>query len=84
MIKDQHEEIDGTSTIDWNTIPWVRSTLSNDGAVELSTAKVFVFTDLVLCVGGTHEYPRSVGAWKEKIEWFTRSPEYRALDCVDG
>ena len=47
-IKDQSQELDGTSTIDWNTIPWVRSTLLNDRAVELSTAKVYFFSDSVL------------------------------------
>ena len=52
LIMDQCHEIDGISTIDWNTtIPWVRSTLLNDRAVKLSSAKVYVFSDSVLCLG---------------------------------
>ena len=67
------------------TTPWVRSTLLNDKAVKLSTAKVCVFSDSVLCLGGRiAEYPRSVASWKDKIDWFTHSPEYRELDNVDG
>ena len=58
----------GTSTIGWNTTPWVRSTLLNDTAVKLSTAKVSVLSDSVYCLGGrTAEYPRSVKSWKDKF-----------------
>ena len=44
-------------TIDWDTIPWMRTTLLNDRAVKLSTAKVCVFPDSVLCLGKIQEYP---------------------------
>ena len=75
----------GISTIDCNTIPWVRSTLLNDKVVELSTAKVYVFSDSVLCLGGRNaEYPRSVKSWKEKVKLFTQFPECLELDGVDG
>ena len=61
LILDQSEEILGMiSTTDWNTVPWMRTTLLNDRAVELSKAKVHVFSDSVLCLGRNNEYPRSV------------------------
>ena len=47
------------STIYWNTIPWIRTILLNDRAVKLSTAKVCVFPDSVLCLGKIQEYPTS-------------------------
>ena len=47
LILDHCQEIDGQSTIDWNTVPWMRTTLLNDRAVKLSTAKVFVLAKLV-------------------------------------
>ena len=53
--------------IDWNTLPWVRSTLSNDRAVELLTAKVYVFSDSVLCLGKIAEYRLPVTSWKDKF-----------------
>ena len=28
--------------------------------------------------------PQSDEAWKQKLEWFTKSLEYRELDCIDG
>ena len=52
LIMDQDQEMYGIPMIDGNTIPWVRSSLLNDRAVELSTAKVYVFSDSVLCPGG--------------------------------
>ena len=48
------------------------STLLNGRAVKLSKAKVCVFSVSVLCLGRIFEYPRSMDAWKEKIEWSTK------------
>ena len=62
----------------------MRTTLLNDRAVKLSKAKVYVFSVSVLFLGTIREYPRSMDAWKEKIEWDTGSLEYRELDCTDG
>ena len=57
----------------------------NDKAVELSTAKVYVFSDSMLCLGGKIAgYPRSVESWKDEVDWFAQSPDYRELDGVDG
>ena len=39
LIRGQNREICGVSAIDWNTIPWVRTTLLNDRAVEVSTVR---------------------------------------------
>ena len=47
-ILSQREEIFGTSAIDWNTIPWMTTTLLHDRAVKQSNARVHVFTDSVL------------------------------------
>ena len=41
-----------------------------------------VFSDSVLCVGGISSDP--VKAWKEKIDWFTNSRQYREPDPIDG
>ena len=67
-----------------NTIPWMRTTLLNDRAVKLSKERVHVFSDSVLCLGRIHEYPRSIETWRENTEWFTKSHEYREVDCIDG
>ena len=60
----QKDEIFGMSTIEWNTIPWMRTTLPQDRAVKLSKARVHVYSDSVLCLGKIPEHPQTIEAWK--------------------
>ena len=59
LITDQ-TEIQGVSKIGWHTHPWQRTTLLTDKAVQLSTAKVYVFSDSVLCLGKMNPHPESI------------------------
>ena len=45
--------------------------------ISLSHAKVFVFSDSVLCLGKVNQNPTSNAVWEEKLSWFTDSPPYR-------
>ena len=82
LIQDQEHEIDGISTIE---IQWMRSTLLHEDVVKLSTAKVYVFSDSVPCLGGrVAEYPQSVQSCKNRIELFSQNPQYRGLDNISG
>ena len=45
---------------------------------------VCVFSDSVLCLGKMNENPQSNYAWEDRLTWFKSSPEYRALDKIDG
>ena len=74
------EEICGMSLIHRESSPWQRTTLLSDRVVRLSTAKVYVFSDSVLCLGEIHACPDFIDAWKEKIQWFTNTLQYRELD----
>ena len=67
--------------INWQENSLKRTTLLTDRAVQLSTAKAFVFSDSVLCMGRISENPLS--AWKEKIDWFMNSSQCRELDSID-
>ena len=42
VILDNTCEINGISTIEWNTTPWMRSTLQHDRAIKLSKGQVHV------------------------------------------
>ena len=59
-----------------------KTTLLTDRAVQLSTAKTYVFSDSVLCMGRNSENPLS--AWKEKVDCFMNSSQCRELDRIDG
>ena len=81
LVRDQ-KEISGSSVIDWQESCWKRSTLLTDRAVQLSTAKAYVFSDSVFCMGRISE--NLVSAWKEKIDGFMNSSQCRELDRIDG
>ena len=68
--------------IDWQESSWKRTTLLTDRAVRLSTAKAYVFSDSILCMGRISENPAS--ARKEKTDRFMNSSQCRELDRIDG
>ena len=51
---------------------------------SLSHAKVYVFSDSVLCLGKMSENPQSNIVWEDKLMLFQSSSRYRALDTIDG
>ena len=80
LILKQRDEIFAISTVEWNTIPWMRTTLLQDGTVKLSKAKVHVYSDSVDCLGKIRAYRQSIETWEQKIEWFMKSREYLELE----
>ena len=42
--------------------------------ISLSHAKVYVFSDSVLCLGKMNENPASNTVWEEQSSWFEDSP----------
>ena len=54
----QSDEIFGVSQISWESFPWKQLSLDNDEEViSLSHAKVYVFSDSVLCLGKMNQNP---------------------------
>ena len=47
-------------------------------------AKVYVFSDSVLCLGKVNQNPASKTFLEEQLSWFKDSPQYRILDTIDG
>ena len=85
LILEQADEIFEVSQISWESSPWKQLSLVNDGEVfRLSHAKVYVFSDSVLCLGKMSENPTSITVWEEQLGWFKDSPQYRTLDTIDG
>ena len=52
--------------------------------INLQRAKVYVFSDSVLCLGRVHQYPKSNEAWRDRIGWITNDQSYRNFDRIDG
>ena len=85
LVVGQSDEIFGVSPINWEDSSWKQLSLVNDEEViSLSHAKVYVFSDSVLCLGKVNQNPTSNTVWEEKLSWFKDSPQYRTLDTIDG
>ena len=79
LIVGQSDQIYGVTTINWQDPSWKQLSLVSDEAViSLLHAKVYVFSDSVLCLGKMHQNPQSNTVWEDKSTWFKSSPQYRA------
>ena len=85
LITEQSDEIYGINTISWEDSSWkYLSLVGDEEVISLLDTKVHVFSDSVLCLGKIHENPQSNIAWEDRLTWFKSSPEYKALDKIDG
>ena len=84
LMVGQSDDIFGVSQINWEDSSWKQlSLVSDEEVISLSHAKVYVFSDSVLCLGKTNQNPESNTVWENKLTWFKSSPQYRALDTID-
>ena len=85
LILEQSDEIFGVSQISWENSPWKQLSLVNDEEViSLPHAKVYVYSDSVVCLGKVNQNPTSNNAWERQLDWFKDSSQYRILDTIDG
>ena len=85
LIVGQSDEIYGVNPMNWEDSLWNQlSLVSDEEVISLSHAKVYVFSDSVLCLGKVNQNPTSTTAWEEQLIWFKSSSEYRLLDRIDG
>ena len=63
----EQDEISNLETIRWEKHSWKYLSLIGDERVtNLQRAKVYVFTDSVLCLGKIHQHPNSNESWKKQ------------------
>ena len=81
----EQDEISNLETIGWEKHSWkYLSLIGDERIINLQRAKVYVFSDSVLCLGKTHQNPDANEAWKKRIEWITTSQSYRDFDGISG
>ena len=81
----EQEEINNVDKIYWKNHSWKQLSLIGDEIViNLQRAKVYVFSDSVLCLGKVHQHPESNEAWKKRIEWIITDKSYRDYDGING
>ena len=85
LITEQSDEIYGINLISWEDSSWkYLSLIGGEEVVSLSRAKVYVFSDSVLCLGKMNQNPLSIVVWEDKLTLFKSSSQHRALDKIDG
>ena len=81
----EQEEINNVDNIYWKNHSWKQLSLIGDETViNLQRARVYVFSDSVLCLGRVHQHPESNEAWKKRIEWIITDKSYRDYDGING
>ena len=58
--------------------------MNDEEVINLSKAKVYVFSDSVLCLGMGRPFRQSNIEWETKLQWFKNPEQYRELDRIDG
>ena len=77
---DEQEEINNLDKIHWRKL----SLIGDETFINLQRAKVYVFSDSVLCFGRIHQHPESNEAWKKRIEGVMTEKSYKDYDGLDG
>ena len=85
LIVGQSDEIYAVNLSNWEDSLWKQiSLVSDEEVISLSHAKVYVFSDSVLCLGKMNQNPESNTVWERQLDWFKSSSLYRTLDTIDG
>ena len=58
--------------------------IGDETIIDLQHAKVYVFSDSVLCLGRVHQHPEPNESWKQRIEWITIYKSYKDYDGING
>ena len=81
----EQEKINNVDKIHWKNNSWKQlSLIGNETVINLQRAKVYVFSDSVLCLGWILQHPESSEAWKKRIEGITTDQSYRGFDGING
>ena len=81
----EQDEVSNVDTIRWEKHSWkYLSLIGDERIINIQRAKVYVFSDSVLCLGKIHEHPNANESWKDRIKWITTSQSYREFDGISG
>ena len=81
----EQDEIAGLEPIGWENHSWKQlSLIVDETVINIQRAKVYVFSETVLCLGKIHQNPDANEAWKKRIEWIITDKSYRDYDGING
>ena len=62
----------------------METVINDEEVLSLTHAKVYVFSDFVLCLGKVNQNPTSNTAWERQLDWFKDSSQYRTFGTIHG
>ena len=69
LILEQSDGIYGVTPINWEDSSCKHlSLVSDEEVISLSHAKVYVFSDSVLCLGKMNQNPQANSVWEDKLD----------------
>ena len=81
----EQEEINNVDKIYWKNHSWKQLSLIGDETViNLQRAKVYVFSDSVLCLGKVHQHPESNELGRKGLSGSSLKKSYRDYDGING
>ena len=84
LLSEQSDEIYGVKTINWESSSWkYLSLIGDEQVISLQRTKVYFFRFCIVSWKDERESSTNM-AWEDRLTWFKSSPEYRALDRIDG
>ena len=75
-------EIVGLKIIEFEGTTWRSISLLCERACQITTSKVYVFSDSVLCMGEMRSDPNE--AWMKKTKWYSQNKYLKELSRIDG
>ena len=85
QLVNNQEEITGLDKILYQKNSWTRLSLINDSVIiGLQSAKVYVFSDSVLCLGKVLQHPECNQAWKDRVAGIRAEKDYSDFDDIKG
>ena len=70
--------------MEYGDFAWIPISLWSEEATQMITAKVYVFSDSILCQGEVSVPSTANEAWKKKIEWYGKNNFPEDLNGIDG
>ena len=58
--------------------------VNDEEVIKLLKAKVYVFSQSVLCLGKMREFPQSNVGRGNKLQWFETTKQHRESDGIDA
>ena len=69
----------------WKNHSWKQlSLIGDERIINLQRAKVYVFSDSLLCLGKIHQHPESNEAWMNRVAGIRSVKSYRDYDGING